>query len=222
MATKAEADQALRDQAEEFASRIVSVLDATVASDPPVEASRHENRLVVAPTDDRPVTLTHNGHPVVDLRFHYFCSWDSYESYLAVQKSKIRLCVHEVREPLIRFEYERARQDGLDAHIHVHAENTGLGWLSAKTGSPRNPRLQSIHLPVGGDRFRTSLEDVIEMAIRDLAVDAKPQWWNELRASRDEWLITQTKAAVRRRPEPAANTLRELGWTLTPPAADEG
>lgn len=216
----AEANDALQDEANEFASRISRVLEATVTDDAPVVADLVENRLTVAPVESgafRPITLQHDGQPVIDLWLRYFCRWDSYGSYLAVEHSKVQVCLHRVSEPLMRFEYERARTDGLDAHIQVHGQNDRLGWLAGVTGKLRHPFLPSIHLPVGGRRFRTSLEDIIEMAIRDLGVDPKPGWNEPLNASRDEWLDTQTQAVVRDRPDKAAQTLQELGWSVTPP-----
>jgi hypothetical protein len=216
-------DYPLREQAGTFADRVASLLEGTVADSAPITVTRAGNRLAVASSDgnnrSQPITLTCRGTPVVDLWLRYLCSWDSYGSYLAVDKSSIRLCVHRVREPLIRFEYERQRRDGLAAHIQVHAENSDLGWLSAKTDRPRNPLLPSIHLPVGGRRFRTPLEDIVEMAIRDLGVDCTEQWKDALRLHRDEWLGTQTQAVVRDRAVLVANALRELGWTVTAPAA---
>lgn len=215
-----EPEWGLDDQATDFASRVASLLDGTVADSTPVIASRLQNRMQVAPLEQeelRPVVLMRDGRPVIDLWLQYLCSWDSYKSYLAVDKSKIHVCVYEVKEPLLRFEYERSRQDGLDAHIHVHAASTGLGWLSALTGKPRRPQLRSLHLPVGGRCFRTSLEDVIEMLVKDIGVEPKQGWEAQLEGSREEWLAIQTQVATRHRPDKAAKTLRDLGWNVSPP-----
>lgn len=216
-----EPDEGLRTQADDFASRVARLLDGTVTSDSPVLAWRLGNRMKVAPLqgdEPVPIALTRNRRPVVDLWLQYLCSWDSYEAYLAVDESKVHVCVHEVNEPLLRFEYERSRQDGLDAHIHVHAASTPLGWLAAMTGQPRKPLLWKLHLPVGGRRFRTSLEDVIEMLATEFGIDTNQGWASQLKVSRDEWLGTQTQAATRDMPEQAAEALQELGWSVSPPA----
>lgn len=213
-------DPGLYDQASNFASRIATLLEGTVAHDAPVVAERRGNRMVVAPLEQgerQPIVLTCDGRPVVDLWLHYFCSWDSYESYLAVDESRVHVCIHQVGEPLLRFEYERGQRGSRAAHVHVHAASTGLGWLSAITGSPRKPQLWSLHLPVGGRRFRTALEDVIEMLVEDLGIQSKDGWEAQLEESREEWLVMQTHAVTRDRPKKAAETLEELGWSVSPP-----
>ena len=72
-----------------------------------------------------------------------------------------------------------------------------------------------LHLPVGGRRFRPSLEDLIEFCILEDLVTPRRDWQDELNASRDRFRIQQLKAAVRRNPDEAADVLRDDGWSVT-------
>jgi len=53
------------------------------------------------------------------------------------------------------------------------------------------------HLPVGGRRFRPSLEDVVEFAIAELNVDAKDGYAQRIEEGRERWRCLQVKAAIR-------------------------
>jgi hypothetical protein len=59
------------------------------------------------------------------------------------------------------------------------------------------PRLASLHLPVGGVRFRPSLEDVLEFAIRELGVEALSGWEDAIAEGQQRWRWVQLQAAVR-------------------------
>jgi hypothetical protein len=40
--------------------------------------------------------------------------------------------------------------------------------------------MSDLHFPVGGSRFRPSLEDVLDMLVRELGVDHEPGWRDAL------------------------------------------
>ena len=42
------------------------------------------------------------------------------------------------------------------------------------------PNISQLHFLVGGDRFRTALEVVLEMLIREFGVDHEPDWQAQL------------------------------------------
>ena len=72
-------------------------------------------------------------------------------------------------------------------------------------------------LPVGGHRFRPSMEDLLYFTINECGFRAKENWEATLLSTRREWLDTQCRAAVRDSPEVAVDALKQLGYTITPP-----
>lgn len=118
-----------------------------------------------------------------------------------------------MNEPLLRFDYLRNREFA-PAHINVHAESSALGMLFGRRGGQKLPKLQSLHLPVGGKRFRPSLEDVVEFLIEDFGVEPLAGWTDYVEAGRDQWYGYQLGASIRRDQERAAEIMRDLGWTV--------
>lgn len=78
--------------------------------------------------------------------------------------------------------------------------------------------LHRFHLPVGGRRYRPSVEDVIEFLAVEGLVETRTGWEDQVRVRRGEWYRVQLMAAVRRDPDTAAGQLRQLGYTVAPPA----
>ncbi len=72
---------------------------------------------------------------------------------------------------------------------------------------------------MGGRRYRPSVEDVIEFLVVEGLVEAHDGWQDAVKVERDEFHQIQLRAAVRRAPEPAAEQLSAMGWTVQPPAA---
>jgi hypothetical protein len=72
--------------------------------------------------------------------------------------------------------------------------------------------LQRLHLPVGGRRFRPTLEDLIDfLIIEKLVTDCRPDWAEEVAAGRERFRRRQLMAVVRRDPESALESLCEAG-----------
>ncbi|MCG7255337.1 hypothetical protein MHK13_11505 [Corynebacterium hadale] len=152
----------------------------------------------------------------------YELAKDRSESVLAVKSSKFEIRV--ATAPGIRFEYERDYTSAPCAHIHY----SGVAGLLSPAlmhnfrSSNRNPRkkgrLEELHLPVGGKRFRPSLEDFLFFVVAECGFRGKPGWESNLLARRQKWLEKQTSAAVRDFPHAAARELRSLGFSVDPPA----
>ncbi len=100
------------------------------------------------------------------------------------------------REPLIRFHYLRGRSI-VPAHIHVHAERGVITAVRAFGGTPLPAKLHDLHLPVGGRRFRPSMEDVIEFLVEEWHVDPQARWRERLEEGRRRWEAIQLAAALR-------------------------
>lgn len=201
-------------------------------------------RLQVAPTNPsdadfvtRPLVLRAPGRQrqqVLNLRVTMFYCTDVTGRWPTVEESQFALGLADIPDPLFRVEYDRNldRRTHLPAaHIQVHAHRDEATFLMvhADEGRPRSrwrkgrvPRLAELHLPVGGDRYRLCLEDVLTIAINEFGVNAKRGAWKALEEGRAEWRRLQLAAATRDAPQVAARVLTELGWTLTPPPSTGG
>jgi hypothetical protein len=87
----------------------------------------------------------------------------------------------------------------------------------------QQPRpLDKFHIPVGGRRYRPSLEDFIEFLHAERLLPTLREGWRELLAeTRGDWLRRQLRAAVRNDPDSAAEQLTAMGWNVGPPRAPE-
>lgn len=130
--------------------------------------------------------------------------WDDEGRYLTSVASAFRVSADPSGDPaLLRYEYVRGNAPHPEAHIHVHGE-----WGQPLLGvSP--PR--KLHLPVGGRRFRPTLEDLIEFLVNEGFCSGRAGWQQAVKDHRDDWMELQLKAAVRRSPEAAKSILREMG-----------
>ena len=86
-------------------------------------------------------------------------------------------------------------------------------------GGSRAPHdLSSLHLPVGGERFRPCLEDLLQFVVDECGVDHHQGWRTHLEEGRLLWRRRQLASAVRDIPDEAARVLRDLGWTVSAPS----
>lgn len=80
---------------------------------------------------------------------------------------------------------------------------------SAKSGRSFLP------FPVGGDRFRPCIEDVLEMLVVEFNITRKQTWKRAINDGRRRWHELQLSAAIRDNPERALLTLQRLGLVTT-------
>lgn len=139
-------------------------------------------------------------------------------------------------EPLFRYDFDRSKVDSLPkAHLQLHAHRDALAYVMAMSGKSTSKgkhrvhqvegggrsgfsKMSELHFPMGGDRFRPALEDVLDMLINELGVDCEQGWKLALRDGRRTWREVQARAVVRDSPELAARVLESLGYTVHPPA----
>lgn len=166
-------------------------------------------------------TASHDYSQLFRVIVRYELASDSTGRFLAVERSKFELRV--ATAPGIRFEYERGYTSAPCAHIH-YSGVTGLlspalmQNFQGKSGNPKKKgRLDELHLPVGGKRFRPSLEDFLYFVIAECGFRGRPGWEPALLHRRKQWLFTQAAAAARDHPEAAVRSLKELGFSVTPP-----
>jgi len=224
----------LRGQAEEFATTLTHVLNATVTTGAHLTVFILDDtgHAIVAPSRTDPDTIDEVGWVPLStaaseaereaaplgLKIRFRVGLDGEGDHLQVETSVFGLCVSRATGFCpIRVEYDRSKTSKQRAHVQVHGESAGLAYAFARAGQPLRP-LHKLHLPVGGHRFRPTLEDFIEfLAQEHLIPEPKPGWQEVLRRSRSGWETHQVRAAVRRHPEAAAAQLRLQGYTVAPP-----
>lgn len=161
--------------------------------------------------------------PTVFLRVSFTCELDAEGEHMAVKKSTfglfLKVLAKKKPRPLVRVEYERDQTpDTPNAHVHLHAVSQELGWLRGGAGQPFK-EMQDLHFPVGGRRFRPTVEEFLfflhrEELFTDWAVEG---WRTNLKASQGDWEERQAKATVRRHEEVAVAYLRERGYDIEGP-----
>ncbi|WP_139175714.1 hypothetical protein [Nocardioides lianchengensis] len=131
---------------------------------------------------------------------------DEEHEYLQVNSSVIALTADEGgASELLHFDYERDKADNYpEAHLQVVA--TSPAWEAV---SP-NRSLGRLHLPVGGRRFRFTLEDVAEFLLREEFVTPSSGASSVIDQHRAEFERNQLCAAIRRDPETAREFLNSL------------
>lgn len=198
-----EPDPDLLERSERFAERLRDTLLRTIVPEDPVVGVDFGNdgRVFVASgleaggsLEDRWIPLKAAGMGL-KMRFRFWLTWDHLGRYLAVDNSSVGLALASEREPLVRFEYEREIRA---AHTHVHAESAALAhYLTLKDPKTKLPKVQVMHLPVGGERFRPCLEDIIEFAVDELGVVAVDEWRAVVESGREQWRWFQLASVVR-------------------------
>lgn len=218
----------LAGQAEEFAEVLTEILNGTVTSGVRVTAAVTEDRayLGVGATESDPLAA----HPIPlstdpdrrDARTWLLLAFqsrlDDQGHHLAVQSSKVGLCVNpDTERCFIRMEFERHKRNYPKAHIQISGSSEELGYAWAVAGHPPK-QLQDVRIPVGGVRYRPSLEDFIEfLAAEELVAELHPGWEQLIADHRKAYRRRQLRAAIRQDPDTAVEALRCLGDTITSP-----
>lgn len=208
-----------------FADEIQELLDAVLPGEHRIVSFKADDaeRYVIRP-EGRHVPLTVDGEELAQLSLAMYQSMDRAGLYLKTVKSDFRIYSSLDRTPLMRLEYKHDLHTDPICHWQVHAERGALSHLLARAhavrpGEVKAPHmLSSIHLPVGGERYRPGLEDVLEFLVKDCGVDRKPEWKCALEDGRERWRLRQLRTAVRDDPDTAAEVLRKLGWEVSPPS----
>lgn len=221
-------------QAEELANELAESLSAFLGRDVHFRASTRESRVFVSPADGDPLTVSVKDRQLLSLQVEYLCRFDHQQRFLAVHSSTIGVHAgaRPKKEPLFRYEYVYDQHTGLPAaHLHVHAHRdqfTHLMTVASECGVKRRvadendsvevARLAAIHFPLGGHRFRPSLEDVLQLLEVEFGADVGESWPSRLTSARSTFRRKQTAAVVRDCPSEAITTLEEMGYSVTNPS----
>lgn len=156
--------------------------------------------------------------PRLWLRVAFILSLDDEGQYLTVTKSDYSICLDEDgANVLAHYDYDRAPVNEYpSAHLQVNGANEGLADLFSQTDNA-GKLLGHLHFPVGGKRFRPTLEDVVEFLIVEGLLDGHDGWEAQVADHRQRWEELQLRAAVRRDPEAARAQLTAMGYAVTPP-----
>lgn len=156
-----------------------------------------------------PVSL--GSEPKIWLGFSMRLEQDYEDKYLMVRQSVMLLSASaDPTETLLHYDYERDKPDDYpDAHLQICATSDVWKAVGVRTdGSER--LLERMHLPVGGRRFRPTLEDIIEFLIAEKLAHTKAGWQQALADGRETFRKKQLRAAIRRDPETAREALALL------------
>lgn len=147
---------------------------------------------------------------------------DSFGAHLAVEHSSFVLKAKLDRTPIIRWDYDREARSKPSSHVQMTAHRGALSHLLSRLEHATPHSIESLHMPMGGDRFRPCLEDIVEFLIRDCGFKGGADWRDTLRSGRAKWRRIQTRAVVRDAPAEAAAQLMAMGYTVTAPDAGHG
>ena len=102
--------------------------------------------------------------------------------------------------------------DRAAAHVHIHAHSPELAWIYGSGGRPA-ANLHALHFPVGGQRFRPTLEDFLLFLDREhIFTHFKEGWKPAVLSSLRSWEEIQARSTVRQYPRLAADALRDMGY----------
>lgn len=214
-------DPALKTHASDFATSLNTTLEDVLgqAGDPYLIIQAKDNHVVVISQDPKGIQLYVQSQPVYRLRVDYRCTWNSTEQFLAIHKSTYQLAIDDYPEPVLRFDFVKDAQNVPISHINIHSHHPGLqkAMASAKPNSRANKAgddTSKLHIPTGGLRFRPTLEDVLEMLVREFNVDTVATWKRSIKQGRKTFRDAQLAAAVGDNPGVAVSALEELGYAI--------
>jgi hypothetical protein len=214
--------QSLERQAKRFAQKLQSLLNGTIASSANFAATIDldgslgwvvNQPFKQKPWSGKPVALTTSPgrRPLCYLQVLQTLILDPEGSHLTTKRATFGLYRDAAAEELL-FHYDYEREPGNPypaAHFQVAGTSTAFSGVMKAVGLTK--QLKDLHFPVGGKRFRPSLEDIIEFLVTERLVDKHPRWASVLRTSREEFHKIQLAAAVRRDPDTALEELENLG-----------
>lgn len=197
-----------------FAGTLSSVLNSTVATGVRLSCVGTNNNealigcgISARDVTPRPFKLNRGpGGQQVWMLASYRLGPDDAQCYLQVNSSVVALTAGaDGASELMHFDYEREKPDEYpEAHLQIVASSESWEALS-----PQKP-LSKFHFPVGGRRFRFTLEDVAEFLIREGLVEPSAGATSTLEEHRAEFQRQQLRAAIRRDPQTARQYLGEL------------
>jgi hypothetical protein len=207
----------LQRQARGFCEQLNELLNGTVVDGPVLTTVTTTSsdkawigyriaRNEVVPTEAMALTIS-AAPPKAFLHVYHVLTLESDTGYLTTARSDAALYMDSAMdECFCRYDYEREKPDGYpEAHLHVYAETDAIDRCSST-----DKELRDLHFPVGGRRFRPTLEDLIGFLVREGIAQGKPGWEDVVARHRRRYYKIQLAAAVRRDPETARAMLARI------------
>lgn len=199
-------------------SRTGAAAELEVCADADVGDGRSAGVALVRSRDDPE-------NPSLFLRARYIVEMDPTDGHLRIASSMVGLWGdvtggRKRPRPIVRVEYDRRQSVSgrAAAHVHLHANSPELAWMYGSAGRPA-PDLHALHFPVGGRRFRPTLEEFLLFLDREnLFNDWKEGWKPRLIRSLEAWERQQARATARQFPDEAVGALETLGYCVTAPS----
>jgi hypothetical protein len=206
-------------QARRFADRINSLLNGTITDGIRVGVVLEVDGSVCwigtgvthSNFAGRCIPLSIGRRPRAHLLAHYTLSLDRDPRYLLVDQSTYELYLDAEGEHSA-FHYDYIREPPATypaAHFQIHASCRALDEILTASGRAAD-RVRDLHFPVGGKRYRPSLEDVVEFLVVERLAEPRQGWETVIESHRDEFHRQQLKAAVRNDPDAAREVLESL------------
>lgn len=221
--------------ANRFTARLNAVIEAVINTDVRFVANQMKDisQSVIRParsfrgTDAFPLRRSDEdpeGTPAILLNASYIVDISGEGEHLSVNTSTIGLWVdvtggRKSHRPLIRLEYDRDTRsfDRPAAHVHLHANSPEMAWVYGSSGRSA-PDLHALHFPVGGQRFRPTLEDFLLFLNReDIYKEFRSGWERSVKESLQDWERDQVNKTAQKYPGDTADALRELGYEVSLP-----
>jgi len=222
--------QSLEAKVVDFARELSDTVSGTLPGAPgfDAEATVRGDGYFVRPTGDdglaTRIPLHVNGQRLAEFSAQIYLDQDSSRTYLKNVRSDFAAYSVLDKQPLFRLDYRADMHSAPAAHWQFHAERGSLTHLLAMSQAHR-PRsvsaphlLSRLHFPLGGERFRPCLEDLIQFFIEECGVDPVAGWRDVVDEGRERWRRKQLRSAVRDLQAEAADVLRAEGWRVSPPA----
>jgi hypothetical protein len=219
-------DRQVKQKAQGFADELSNLLNKTVCRGVRLNSVRDPGRKVVwvgYRISESELTSAEAFELSTGKRSGIYCGLsiqlglDDEGVYLMVQNSFMGLFPDSrMTKTLCHFDYERDKQDNYpEAHMQIEASSEAWEEVLKRSDSAgdRERTLAKLHLPVGGRRFRPTLEDIIEFVVSERLVEPHPGWKAVVEESRASFQEKQLRAAIRRSPDVARQAMRDLDLT---------
>lgn len=220
----------LANKAADFARVLGETLAATLPQTPSVDVQAVEGKstFIVQPSNPdgsvARVPLFVNGARLAELSIVLYLDLDWTGTFLKNVRTDCAAYSVLDRQPLFRMDYRADMQSAPVAHWQFHAERGAMTHLLSMAQAHRPKSVESphmlsrLHFPIGGERFRPCIEDLIQFVIEECGVDAVPGWDEVVQAGRERWRRIQLRTVVRDLQQEAADILVQEGWTVMPPS----